>query len=124
MRALPWLLALFIVSLAACKGQPHATSPDPAPPAAADPPAGMQHDAAAPIAQAPDQDLPEQGQPCPDETCKDGLTCVTYYGIAGSSGPRFASCEIPCAKDAGACPQGQQCVTIADGPGRVCQEAF
>jgi eight-cysteine-cluster-containing protein len=62
---------------------------------------------------------PGRGQPCPDGACADGLSCVSYYGIAGPSGPKFTSCETPCAKDA--CPSGLRCVTIADGPGAVCR---
>lgn len=62
---------------------------------------------------------PGQGEDCPDDVCAAGLTCVHYYGIAGPSGPLFKSCEIPCDRTA-ECPEGQQCVTIADGPGQVC----
>lgn len=68
----------------------------------------------------PEEPTVGQGQPCDDATCDDELTCVEYYGIAGPSGPKFASCEIPCVDD-GACPQGQSCITIADGPGQVCR---
>ncbi|MGM0577918.1 MAG: hypothetical protein ACQEXJ_19485 [Myxococcota bacterium] len=50
----------------------------------------------------------------------EGLLCVEYYGIAGPSGPTFASCEIPCVDNAD-CPTGQSCGTIADGPGDVCR---
>lgn len=63
---------------------------------------------------------PGIGQPCPEGACADGLTCMTYYGIAGANGPTFTSCETPCGKG-DTCPQGQSCVTIADGPGRVCR---
>lgn len=135
MRALPWFLALFIVSLPACKGQ-SPTTPGPTPPAAEDRPAGTQDDAPAPTSSGPDHDssqpapprhdlprhdLPQQGDPCPEGKCRDGMTCLSYYGIAGASGPKLTSCEIPCADDRGACPEGQQCVTIADGPGSVCR---
>jgi eight-cysteine-cluster-containing protein len=61
-----------------------------------------------------------QGEPCPEGKCSEGLTCLTYYGIAGPSGPAFTSCEIPCLKGA-SCPSGQECITIADGPGQVCR---
>lgn len=65
---------------------------------------------------------PEQGQPCPEGSCADGFTCVEYYGIAGARGPKFNSCEIPCGgKGTEGCPQGQACITIADGPGQVCR---
>lgn len=55
---------------------------------------------------------------CGNETCKPGQVCTEYFGIAGPSGPRFQSCEWSC--DDG-CPKGTQCVTVADGPGRVCR---
>jgi len=70
-----------------------------------------------------------QGEPCtprtssdtdPNSGCDRGLSCVSYYGIAGPRGPLFASCEIKCA-DTSDCPGGQTCVTIADGPGEVCR---
>lgn len=64
--------------------------------------------------------LPAQGAPCADGQCGKGLTCIEYYGIAGPRGPRMTSCEIPC-KGGGGCPDGQQCATIADGPGQVCR---
>lgn len=73
--------------------------------------------AAAPAAEEP----VAQGQPCEGKTCAEGLSCVSYYGIAGPSGPKFSSCEIPCADAKSACPEGQRCVTIADGPGAVCR---
>ena len=64
---------------------------------------------------------PGQGEACgPGDACADGLSCVHYYGIAGPSGPDFATCEYPCGNGQ-ACPPGQHCVTIADGPGQVCQ---
>lgn len=63
-----------------------------------------------------------QGQRCSEAgTCNDGLECVTYYGIAGAKGPKFTSCEIRCTSGKGGCPDGQSCVTIADGPGSVCR---
>ncbi|MEM9488039.1 MAG: hypothetical protein AAGC55_02780 [Myxococcota bacterium] len=65
--------------------------------------------------------LPLQGQPCPNDVCAEGLQCLSYYGFAGSRGPKFTSCEHPCADNPKACPEGQTCVTIADGPGMVCR---
>lgn len=62
---------------------------------------------------------PGQAQECPAGTCAEGLECIEYYGIAGTSGPKFTSCEMRC--KSGACPDGQQCVTISDGPGQVCR---
>ena len=64
---------------------------------------------------------PARGEPCPDGTCAEGLSCVSYYGIAGPRGPKFTSCETPCASAKEACPSGLKCVTIADGPGAVCR---
>jgi eight-cysteine-cluster-containing protein len=62
-----------------------------------------------------------QGQPCHDGKCAAGLTCMSYVGIAGARGPTFTSCEIPCGLTGATCPDGQQCITIADGPGQVCR---
>jgi eight-cysteine-cluster-containing protein len=62
-----------------------------------------------------------QGMKCDDGKCAEGLSCVSYYGIAGPSGPKFTSCEIPCPLPESTCPDGQTCITIADGPGRVCR---
>jgi eight-cysteine-cluster-containing protein len=61
-----------------------------------------------------------QGMPCKDGKCAAGLSCVQYYGIAGPNGPSFTSCEIRCGLK-GSCPEGQKCITIADGPGQVCR---
>jgi hypothetical protein len=56
------------------------------------------------------------------DACADGMTCVSYYGIAGRRGPEFKSCEIRCDGDRkAACPTGRSCVTVSDGPGRVCR---
>ena len=64
---------------------------------------------------------PQIGETCGDkDACADGLTCVSYYGIAGPRGPQFKSCEIKCTTTAD-CPTGHECITIADGPGRVCR---
>lgn len=64
-----------------------------------------------------------QGQSCAAATdqCAVGLSCESYYGIAGAAGPQFSTCEIPCAQPGALCPLGQACVTVADGPGQVCQ---
>lgn len=65
---------------------------------------------------------PGMGQDCgPNDSCARGLVCVSYYGIAGARGPEFKSCEIRCGNDPGACPAGTSCVTVSDGPGRVCR---
>lgn len=70
---------------------------------------------------SPSSSLPEQGAACSaDEKCAKGLACVKYYGVAGPKGPEFKSCEIRCAGGQ-ACPAGQKCMTVADGPGQVCR---
>ena len=55
---------------------------------------------------------------CGGRTCRPGQECIEYYGIAGPSGPLLRSCEWRCAAG---CPAGTRCVTIADGPGKVCR---
>lgn len=66
----------------------------------------------------------KQGESCAiDEEqreCDTGLDCLSYFGIAGGSGPEFFSCEIACESDSN-CSNDQQCITIADGPGQVCR---
>ena len=66
---------------------------------------------------------PKMGEKCGDgDSCAAGLTCVSYYGIAGAKGPQFKSCEIKCgAEEKSPCPDGTKCTTIADGPGQVCR---
>ena len=61
-----------------------------------------------------------QGRPCREGSCPAGLKCVAHPGVSGA-GPRLDSCEIPCGDPGAACPGGQACVTLADGPGRVCR---
>ncbi|MCB9700574.1 MAG: hypothetical protein H6711_01640 [Myxococcales bacterium] len=63
---------------------------------------------------------PGGGVRCGDATCAPGEKCIEYFGIAGPSGPRFQTCGIPCGPKR-TCPSGKKCVTIADGPGDVCQ---
>ena len=66
-------------------------------------------------------DLSKLGTACGDgDRCEGGTSCVKYYGIAGPSGPEFASCEVACPSGKG-CPSGTACITIADGPGAVCR---
>ena len=63
---------------------------------------------------------------CTSGTCPAGLTPTEYYGIAGTSGPLFCSCEIPCAtaitgtSTVRSCPTGMACTDISDGPSAVC----
>lgn len=67
-------------------------------------------------------EAPGQGQTCGvNDRCAGGLTCVKYYGVAGAAGPQLSSCEIPCGKGKAACPTGQSCRIVADGPGQVCR---
>ncbi len=106
-------------------GTPAPRPPDPADPAGTPgqpgPHPAVQGSNAKPTGKAPGPaTLPLQGQPCAEGRCAAGLACVEYYGIAGPRGPRFTSCEIRCAAG-GSCPAGQQCITIADGPGTVCR---
>lgn len=61
----------------------------------------------------------QPGVACGDATCATGEQCIEYYGIAGPRGPKFQTCGIPC--PTGKCGDGKKCVTIADGPGPVCQ---
>jgi hypothetical protein len=78
--------------------------------------------AAATTAIAPTGQGAGQAQTCDDGKCAPGLSCVSYYGIAGGAGPKFTSCEIRCEMSGKPpCPKGQTCVTIADGPGAVCR---
>jgi hypothetical protein len=88
---------------------------------AAEPP-GEPTPAPEPTPPGPPQPLQGQGLPCDAAgKCGGGLTCLSYFGIAGPQGPTFTSCEIPCMNAPESCPQGQQCITIADGPGQVCR---
>lgn len=64
---------------------------------------------------------PPPGAACGDKTCGAGEQCIEYFGVAGPAGPRFKECGIPCNPQKGGCPDGMQCVTIADGPGPVCR---
>jgi eight-cysteine-cluster-containing protein len=84
--------------------------------------------------------LPPLPEPAPEASCatvrcQAPRQCLEYFGIAGPSGPKFVSCEIPCISDLtsnpasrsaatkqeAACPTGMSCITIADGPGSVCR---
>lgn len=57
---------------------------------------------------------------CVADACPENLTPVHFYGVAGTSGPQFCWCTIPCADNAKICPEGTTCTTLADGPGTVC----
>jgi len=106
------LLALFTVTLLACSGG----STPPTTPGGGN---GTGGGTATPV--EPVLDTAALGSDCRNgESCQTGTTCVSYFGIAGPSGPEFKSCEIQCAGK-GACPEGTKCITIADGPGEVCR---
>jgi hypothetical protein len=66
--------------------------------------------------------IPGLHDSCTSRSCADGLTPVEYYGVAGTSGPLFCSCEIPCSTSSTTqtCPSGLKCTHVADGPGNVC----
>ena len=67
-------------------------------------------------------DTMRRGMSCPDRLCGEGLECRQYYGIAGPNSAPFTQCVVPCGvKDR--CPEGEKCVTVNDGPGRICLPA-
>jgi len=90
------------------------TTPEPAPEPAPDPSLSASPTHAG---------KPGMGETCGvHDACAAGLTCITYYGIAGARGPAFKSCEIRCdTSPKAACPKGTSCMTVSDGPGRVCR---
>jgi hypothetical protein len=56
---------------------------------------------------------------CVNGTCASTLlTPVTYYGMAGTAGPQYCSCEIPCSTTT--CPATMKCGSIGDGPSNIC----
>jgi hypothetical protein len=57
---------------------------------------------------------------CVSDTCPAGLTPDFFYGVAGTQGPRFCMCTIPCEDDPTICPDTTVCQYLADGPGEVC----
>lgn len=103
--------AAFFLVACGCKSAPPAT-PGPTEPGPTEP--GPTE---------PTVDVAKLGDSCAEGgTCQAGVQCVSYFGIAGPSGPEFKSCEIPCGDGAKtACPGGTECITIADGPGAVCR---
>lgn len=103
-------LGLSISLLGACAGSKQPETVTPATGAAT-----------APQPSAPVIAAEAYGAVCSDTApCAQGLSCTTYYGIAGPSGPAFQSCEVKCGSDAD-CAAGTHCITIADGPGQVCR---
>lgn len=99
--------------------QPVGSAATPAPQNDAPPPAAIPP--VTPPAAPPAAVAPGISETCgTQDRCATGLTCVSYYGFAGTRGPQFKSCEIRCEADKG-CPTGRTCVTVSDGPGRVCR---
>jgi hypothetical protein len=94
--------------------QNDASAPPPGAPAAIPP--VPHHPAQPPVAAAPGISETCGAQ----DSCSAGLTCVSYYGFAGTQGPHFKSCEVRCETDT-VCPKGRTCMTVSDGPGRVCR---
>ena len=98
------------------------TAPPTTTPPATTPPPGPGSGTGSGSGPAPSWAGPGIGENCGDgDKCAKGLTCVSYYGIAGARGPQFKTCEIKCTADA-QCPSGTKCVTVADGPGQVCRK--
>jgi hypothetical protein len=114
--------ATIVLALAACGGSTKTTEmPPPSPPLPATdtPPAPTTETPPAPTQGAPAV-VSQLGQPCSD-ACVAPAKCEHFSGIAGPRGPQLSSCELRCADDGAACPDGTACITIADGPGRVCR---
>lgn len=101
------IATLSLFAAAACRPDPAAQDPNPPTTAPAD--------------TADDGDPASDAECGGKGPCTDGKQCIEYFGFAGPSGPKFYACEIPCADDKNACPEGQECITIADGPGQVCR---
>ena len=118
---------LLALVLAACSSKSSAPTAPPAPregsgaPVEDTEPAGS---AAGGAAQGSAATGPGIGEKCGDgDACATGLSCVSYYGIAGARGPQFKTCEIKCEMQnkESVCPPDTKCTTIADGPGQVCR---
>ena len=60
--------------------------------------------------------LPARGAACAAGACGEGLTCVSFVGMAGKP---LDVCEIQCGGD-GACPTAEVCKDVPDGPQHVC----
>jgi hypothetical protein len=118
-------LTTIVLALAACGGNTKTTEmPPPSPPAPATetPPTETPPTETPPTETpaSPAVDVSQLGQPCSD-ACVAPAKCEHFSGIAGPRGPQLSSCELRCADDGAACPDGTACVTVADGPGRVCR---
>jgi hypothetical protein len=68
----------------------------------------------------PPPDFDELNASCVDDLCPDGLTPTFFYGLAGTSGPRFCWCSIACDHSVDLCPDGTRCTDIGDGPANIC----
>ena len=136
-----------LVFVVACKSsstttsQPSTTEPQPSPtptePAPTTPPPTPTTPEPTPEQKPPEPDKPptrpdprpsappKMGENCGSgDSCGPGLTCVSYYGVAGARGPQFKTCEVKCDKKGAKCPDGTKCVTVADGPGQVCRRSM
>jgi hypothetical protein len=100
---------------------PTPTTPAPKDPAPTPAPTNPKTPKKEPPPADPAPTLPKMHEKCgANDACGPGLTCKSYYGIAGARGPQFKTCEIPCDKTT-KCPAGTTCGIIADGPGQVCR---
>lgn len=81
---------------------------------------------ATPIATAEPQpvhaDEPAVG-PCATVRCAAPTQCIEYFVNEAPQGRMVAACEVPCAAEEPACPPDMGCITLVDGPGRVCRPA-
>lgn len=112
------LLALGFASVLALGCRPPASAP-----ASGGQPPPEHGNGQQPPEQPPEQPIAVEPPLCEGQPCESPRQCISYYGIAGPAGPLFRACEIPCSPELenGGCPDGMRCVTIADGPGDVCQ---
>jgi len=71
----------------------------------------------------PEEGGEEASNLCGGRYCAEGEECLRYYGVAGTEGPMLHVCGIRCemGPDGGRCPTGMNCISIADGPGPICQ---
>lgn len=85
-------------------------------------PADMPNDTATPAPPVASATSATTSNGC-GRTCAPEEICRSFYGIAGPGGPLFQECVIPCQRGTpnDGCPTGKKCITIADGPGDVCQ---
>lgn len=64
------------------------------------------------------------GGNCTEEenTCPKNTTCVRSTGILGQNPKPIISCVRRCSpRSHNACPTGEECVSVSDGPGYICK---